>query len=148
MKNIKYTFINYYLPMLNDLKSFLIKWNAIDLAVWFIFGAAFATLVKSFIDNIIMPPIGLLLWKVDFSNLYVSLNWTSYETLAAAEAAGAPIIKYGSFITDTVSFLILGTVIFFMVRAITKLQKEEEAKPHVPAADIVLLTEIRDSLKK
>ena len=137
--------------MIEDLKKFLIKWNAVDLAVWFMFGAAFANLVKSFIDNVVMPPVGLVMWKVDFSNLFVSLNWTNYETLAAAEAAGAPIIRYGTFITDGISFLLLGTVIFFIVEAIAKAQRKEDEKPFepvAPAEEIVLLTEIRDALAK
>ncbi len=133
--------------MLADFKKFLIKGNAVDMAVWFIFGAAFATLVKSFIANVIMPPIGLLMGKVDFQNLYISLDWKKYESMEALETAWAPAIKYGIFITDTISFIILGFVIFMMVRYINKLQKKEEQKAVTPA-EIKLLEEIRDSLKK
>ena len=133
--------------MLADFKKFLIKGNAVDMAVWFIFGAAFATLVKSFIANVIMPPIGLLMGKVDFQNLYISLDWKKYESMEALETAWAPAIKYGIFITDTISFIILGFVIFMMVRYINKLQKKEEKKAVTPA-EIKLLEEIRDSLKK
>lgn len=137
--------------MLQDFKNFLLKGNAIDLAIGFMFGAAFATVVRSFVDNIIMPPIGLLLGKVDFSNLYIALDGNTYETLAALEEAWAPAIKYGQFITDSISFVILGFIIFMMVRALANMQKKEEAKPVEVAAipqDIVLLTEIRDSLMK
>lgn len=134
--------------MIQDFKKFIIKGNAVDMAVWFIFGAAFATVVKSLIANVIMPPIGLLLWKVDFTNLYISLDWNKYESLKALEEAWAPAIKYWLFITDTISFLILGFVIFLMIRSITKMQKKEEEKPKEDPVDIKLLTEIRDSLKK
>lgn len=132
--------------MLKDFKDFLIKGNAVDMAVGFMFGAAFATVVKSFIDNVVMPPIGLILGKVDFTNLFIPLDGNTYATLADLEAAGAPAIKYGQFITDSISFVLLGFIIFLMVRAISKLQKQEEAKPTPPAEDIVLLTEIRDAL--
>ena len=135
--------------MLNDFKKFLIKWNAVDMAVWFIFGAAFATFIKSFVTNIIMPPIGLLMWKVDFSNLFIALDGKHYDTLEALEKAWAPAIKYWVVLTDFVSFIILGLIIFLLVRAISKMQKkEEEKKPASKPADIVLLEEIRDLLKK
>ncbi|MDD2871114.1 MAG: large conductance mechanosensitive channel protein MscL [Candidatus Gracilibacteria bacterium] len=132
--------------MLKDFKNFLIKGNAIDLAVGFMFGAAFANVVKSFIENIVMPPIGLLLGKVDFSNLYIALDGNTYDSIDALNKAGAPAIKYGSFITDSVSFIILGFIIFMMINALNKLKKEEAAAPHEDPADIKLLTEIRDAL--
>ncbi|PIE85351.1 large conductance mechanosensitive channel protein MscL [Candidatus Gracilibacteria bacterium] len=134
--------------MLQDFKKFLLKGNAVDMAVGFIFGAAFATVIKSFISNIIMPPIGLALGKVDFSNLFLSLDGNKYENIKALEEAGAPAIKYGTFITDSVSFIILGFVIFIMIRSINKMQKKEEEKPKEDPADIKLLTEIRDLMKK
>lgn len=134
-----------------DFRDFLVKGNAIDLAVGFMFGAAFSTVVKSFIDNVVMPPVGMLLGKVDFTNLYMALDGKSYATLADLEAAGAPAIKYGQFITDAVSFVILGFIIFMMIRTIAKLKRAEKEAPAEPAptpADIVLLTEIRDALAK
>ena len=134
--------------MLQDFKKFLIKGNAIDMAVWFIFGAAFATFIKSFIANVIMPPIGLLMWNVDFNNLFIVLDGKEYASLKALQEAWAPAIKYWVVLTDLVAFVILGFVIFMMVRSISKLQKKEEAKPAAKAADIVLLEEIRDALKK
>ncbi len=134
--------------MLKDFKKFLIKGNVVDMAVGFMFGAAFASVVKSLVSNVVMPPIGLLMGKVDFSSLYIALDGKSYESLAALEEAGAPAIKYGAFINDVIGFVILGFIIFMMVRAIMKIQKKEEAKPAAPAADIVLLTEIRDALAK
>jgi len=134
--------------MLQDFKKFLVKGNAIDMAVWFIFGAAFATFVKSFIANIVMPPIGLLMWKVDFSQLFISLDGKEYASLKALEKAWAPAIKYWVVLTDLISFVILGFIIFIMVRNISKLQKKEEEKPAAKPADIALLEEIRDALKK
>ncbi|MCH8518897.1 large-conductance mechanosensitive channel protein MscL [Candidatus Gracilibacteria bacterium] len=137
--------------LMSDFRDFLIKGNAIDMAVAFMFGAAFGVMIKSFVDNIIMPPIGMLLGKVDFSNLFISLDGNTYATIAALEEAGAPAIKYGQFITDSISFVILGFIIFMMIRAIAKLKRAEEQKISQPAPipqDIVLLTEIRDALKK
>ena len=134
--------------MLKDFKVFLIKGNVVDMAVGFIFGAAFGTVVKSLVSNVVMPPVGQLMADVDFTNLFYALDWNTYTTLAELEEAGAPAIKYGTFINDVIGFVILGLVIFLLVRMITKMQKKEEAKPAAPAADIVLLTEIRDSLAK
>jgi len=127
--------------MLNDFKKFLIKGNAVDMAVGFIFGAAFATVVKSLIANIVMPPIGLLLGRVDFSQL-------RYVLVAGTEDTPGVAISYGVFVNDVVSFVILGFVIFLIVRGIAKMQKKEEAKPTPTPAQEVLLTEIRDLLKK
>ena len=112
--------------MLNEFKNFLLKGNAVDMAVGFIFGASFATIVKSLVDNIIMPPIGLLMGGVDFSNKFLALDGNEYASLDALEKAGAPAIKYGSFVNDSISFVILGFVIFMMVRTINKMHKKEE----------------------
>lgn len=127
--------------MLNDFKNFLIKGNAIDLAVGFIFGAAFATVVKSFVENIAMPPLGLLTTGIDFANL-------SYTLKAGIEETEAVIISYGVFVNDMLTFVILGFVIFMLIRTITKFRKKEEAKPTPTPKDIELLTEIRDLIKK
>ncbi len=132
--------------MLNDFKKFLIKGNAVDMAVWFIFGAAFANIVKSFIENIVMPPIGLLLWKVDFTNLFIALDWKKYDSITELNKAWVPAIKYWTFITDSVSFVILGFIIFIIVKMISKLQKEEIKAPKEVSEDIKLLRQIRDSL--
>ena len=134
--------------MFKDFKTFLLKGNVLDMAVAFMFGAAFATVVKSLVNNIVMPPIGMMMADVDFTNLFIALDGKTYETLAALEEAGAPAIKYGMFINDAIGFVLLGFVIFMLVRSISKMQKKEEAKPAAPAADIVLLTEIRDLMKK
>lgn len=134
--------------MLKDFKKFLIKGNAIDMAVWFIFGAAFATFVKSFITNVVMPPIWLLLWKIEFDSLFIALDGKEYASLKALEEAWAPAIKYWLVITDLISFVLLWFIIFIMVRSITKLQKKEEEKAPVTPEDLLVLKEIRDLLKK
>lgn len=116
--------------MFSEFKKFLIKGNMIDMAVGFIFGAAFATLVQSLVKNIIMPPIGMLLGRVDFSNIFIVLDGEKYNTIAELELAGAPAIKIGMFVNDTISFLILGTVMFMFVKSYNKLKaKEEEVAP-------------------
>ncbi len=122
--------------------------NVVDMAVGFMFGAAFATVVKSFVENIIMPPVGKMMADVNFGDLFISLDGNSYASLAALEEAGAPAIKYGTFINDMIGFIILGFIIFMGVRQITAMQKKEEEAPAAPAEDIVLLTEIRDALAK
>jgi len=134
--------------MLNEFKTFIAKGNAIDLAVGVVIGAAFGKIVSSLVDDIIMPPIGLILGRVDFSQLFVSLDGESYATLAAAQAAGAPTLNYGNFITVAIQFVIIAWAIFLLVKAINVLKRNEETKPAEPSAEVKLLTEIRDSLKQ
>lgn len=111
--------------MLKEFRDFLLKGSVVDMAIGFIFGAAFATFVKSLVENVIMPPIGLLLGKVDFSQLFISLDGNSYATLAELEKAGAPAIKLGVFVNDTISFMILGFVVFMFIKTYNKMKKEE-----------------------
>ncbi len=134
--------------MIKEFKNFLIKWNAIDMAVWFIFGAAFATFIKSFVTNIIMPPIWLVTWWVDFSNLYISLDWNKYDSLKLLEEAWAPAIKYWVVLTDFISFIILWFIIFMIIKSISKMQKKEEPKAKEDSKEVKILEEIRDALKK
>jgi large conductance mechanosensitive channel len=137
--------------MLKEFKEFAMKGNVVDLAVAFIIGAAFKGIITSLVKDVVMPPIGMAMGGVDFSQLYVSLNETAYASMAEALKAGAPIIKYGAFIQTVVDFIIIAFVVFMMVRLIAKMQKKQEEAPAAPAVtpeDIVLLTEIRDSLKK
>ncbi len=134
--------------MLQDFKAFLMKGNVVDMAVWFIFGAAFASVVKSLVENIVMPPIGKLMADVDFSNLFWALDGKEYASIAALDEAGAAAIRYGTFINDLLGFIMLGFVVFILVRQVTKMQKKEEEKPAETPADIKLLEEIRDALKK
>ena len=111
--------------MLNEFKSFLLKGNMVDMAVGSIFGGAFATVVKSLVGNVIMPPIGMLMGGVDFSQLFFGLGDKEYETMELLDKAGAPAIKYGQFINDTISFVILGFVLFLMIKGYNKLKSAE-----------------------
>ncbi len=119
--------------MFKEFKKFLISGNVVDMAIGFIFGAAFATFVKSMVENVIMPPIGLLLGRVDFSQLFIPLDGNSYTNLAALEAAGAPAIKLGVFMNDTISFIILGFVVFMFIKSYNKLKGEKEEAPKTKA---------------
>lgn len=136
--------------MLKEFKDFLIKWNAVDLTVWFMFGWAFATVIKSLVDNIIMPPVWLLMWKVDFSALYISLDWKTYDSIDVLNKAWAPAIKYGLFINNVISFLILGFILFLWIKAINKLKKDDEKKEvkHTKSDEVLILEDIRNLLKK
>ena len=118
--------------MLKEFRDFLIKGNVVDMAVGFIFGAAFATLIKSLVTNVIMPPIGLVLGRVDFSQLFISLDGNTYATLAELEKVGAPAIKLGVFMNDTISFVILGFVMFMFIKSYNKLKKEEDKPAPAP----------------
>ena len=116
--------------MLNEFKKFLIQGNMVDMAVGFIFGGAFATVVKSMVNNVIMPPIGKLLGNIDFSQLFIALDGKKYASLAEVEKAGAPAIKYGLFINDVISFIILGFVVFMFIKAYNRLKEpESETEP-------------------
>ncbi len=114
--------------MLKEFKEFAVKGNAIDLAVGVIIGAAFGKIVSSLVNDIIMPPIGLLLGNVDFSKLYVDLSNKGYASFDEAVKAGAPIMKYGAFIQSVVDFLIIAFTIFLVVRQLNKLTAAKEAK--------------------
>lgn len=111
--------------MLKDFKAFIMRGNVLDLAVAVIIGAAFGAIVTSAVNDVVMPPIGLLLGKVDFKDLFIALDGRSFPNLAAAKAAGAPVIAYGQFMNTVVNFLIVAFVIFLVVRAANKLQKPE-----------------------
>ena len=111
--------------MLDEFKKFVMRGNVLDLAVAVIIGVAFGAIVVSFVNDILMPPIGLLLGGVDFSNLFISLDGQSYPSLAAAQEAGAPTINYGVFINTVINFLIIAFAIFLIVRLASRMQKEE-----------------------
>lgn len=116
--------------MLKEFKEFAMRGNVLDLAVGIIIGAAFGKIITSLVNDIIMPPVGLLLGKVNFSELYFNLSGQTYPSLAAAQEAGAPTINYGLFLNSIVDFLIVAFVIFLIVRQVNKLT----AKPAAPAA--------------
>ena len=138
--------------MIKEFKEFAVKGNMLDMAVGIIIGAAFGTIVKSLVDDIIMPPIGLALGDVDFANLYILLkegagSAAPYASLTEATEAGAVTINYGAFINNSITFLIVAIAVFFLVKNFNKLKKKEEEAPSAPPAEQVLLTEIRDILK-
>lgn len=118
--------------MLNDFRSFIARGNVLDLAVGIIIGAAFTTVVKSFVDDILMPPIGMLTGGVDFSELYVNLSGQSYESRAAALEAGASIVSYGTFINNIIAFLITAFAVFILVRGVARLRRQEAVAPPEP----------------
>lgn len=140
--------------MLKEFKEFAIKGNMLDMAVGIIIGAAFGTIIQSLVNDVIMPPIGMMLGGVDFSDLFLTLAEGTvpapYATLAAAQEAGAVTINYGVFFNAVISFLIIAFSVFMVVRSFNKLKKKEEAKPKAPptpSAEEVLLGEIRDLLR-
>jgi large conductance mechanosensitive channel len=122
--------------MLKEFKEFALRGNVLDMAVGIIIGAAFGTIVKSLVDDIIMPPIGLLLGGVDFANFFILLKEGSpagpYASLADAQAAGAVTMNYGLFINAVISFLIVAFVIFLLIRNVNRMKREEEAPPAEP----------------
>ena len=134
--------------MLKEFRDFIAKGNVIDLAVAVIIGAAFGAIVTSLVNDIIMPPIGLLLGGVDFANLFIDLSGEGYATLAAAQEAGAATINYGLFINAIINFLIVAFVIFLIIRSINKQKEEATAAPPAPSAEEKLLAEIRDLLRE
>lgn len=138
--------------ILLEFKTFALRGNVVDLAVGIIIGASFNGLVKSIIDDIIMPPIGWMLGGVDFSNFFFVLGSGEYDSVASAKSAGAATINYGLFVNVLISFLITAWVVFLMVKLINKLRLEQAKKPQdkvvPPPEEVILLREIRDSLKK
>jgi large conductance mechanosensitive channel len=115
--------------MIQDFKTFIMRGNVIDLAVGIIIGVAFGRIVTSLVNDIVMPPIGLILGRVDFSNLFINLTDTTYISLAEAQEAGAATINYGLFINTVFEFIIIALVIFLVIRQFNRLQREEEAAP-------------------
>ncbi|MCO7176015.1 large conductance mechanosensitive channel protein MscL [Sporolactobacillus kofuensis] len=113
----------------NEFKKFLARGNVIDLAIAVIIGAAFGQIVNSLVKDIIMPPIGLILGQVDFSNLYLNLSGHDYSSLSAAQKAGAPTINYGLFINYIINFLIISIVIFFAVKALNRITPRKADAP-------------------
>lgn len=115
--------------IISEFKEFAVKGNVIDLAVGFILGAAFGKIVTSLVNDIIMPPIGMLLGGVNFADLFISLDGKSYTSLEVAQAAGAPVIAYGSFINVIIEFLIIALALFFMIKAINRLKRQQPPAP-------------------
>ncbi len=118
--------------MLKEFKEFAMRGNVLDLAIAVIIGGAFGKIVSSFVEDVLMPPLGLLLGKVDFSNLFLNLSGTAYATIAEAKKAGAPTLNYGLFLNNVVNFLIVAFAIFLLIQQIKRLQKQPEPAPAGP----------------
>lgn len=118
--------------MLKEFREFALRGNVLDLAIGIIIGGAFSSIINSFVSDILMPPIGLLLGNTDFSNFFINLSGGSYESLAAAEEAGAATINYGLFINTILDFIIIAFALFLIVRQVNRLQRKEEEKPAEP----------------
>lgn len=127
--------------MLDEFKKFALKGNVIDLAVGVIIGTAFGKIVSSFVEDIVMPPFGVLIGGINFSHLSLTLR-------AATESSAAVTLNYGNFLSTLLNFLIISFTIFIVVKQMNKLKKKEDAKPVEPSEEILLLRDIRDSLKK
>jgi large conductance mechanosensitive channel len=139
--------------MLEEFKKFALRGNVVDMAVGIIIGAAFGKIVESLVKDMIMPPIGMLLGKVDFSNLFFVLREGAsagpYLSVEAAQKAGAVTFNYGIFINTLISFVIVAFAVFLLIRAINRMKAAEPpASPPATPEDVVLLREIRDALKK
>ena len=137
--------------MLKEFREFIERGNVIELAVAFVMGVAFNAIIKSFVNDIIMPVVGLVTGGIDFANRFIVLGSGQYDTLAAAQEAGAATLNYGVFINAIIEFLIIAFVLFMIVRTYNRMQKKKEEAPAAPAEpprQEVLLEEIRDALKK
>lgn len=138
--------------MLKEFKEFAMKGSVLDMAIGIIIGGAFTPIVKSLVDDVLMPVIGLLLGNVNFSDLFIVLKNAAeasgpYATLAMAQEAGAVTLNYGVFINTVITFLIVAFAVFMLVKNINRWKKQEEEKPAAPPQEVVLLEEIRDALQ-
>jgi len=137
--------------LLEEFKEFALKGNVVDMAVGIIIGAAFSTIVKSLVDDIVMPPLGVVTGGVDFSNMFIPLNGEHYGSLAQARQAGAPTINFGLFINNVISFLIVAFALFMVVKGMNQLRRKQEEQPATelpPSREVQLLQEIREALVK
>src|SRR5438270_6921866 len=132
--------------MWNDFKQFVLRGNVVDLAVRIIIGAAFGKIVTSFVNDILMPPIGLLLGRVNFADLFLNLGNKPANSVAEAKAAGIPTINYGLFLNNILDFVIVALAVFLLIRQINRFQKPTAAAVAAPTKEQELLTEIRDLL--
>lgn len=136
--------------MLKEFKDFIMKGNVLDMAVGIIIGAAFGKIVSTFVSDIMMPPLGMLMGKVDFSSLFINLSATPVASLSEAKKAGIPTINYGLFINQLIDFVLVAAAVFALLKGVNSMKKKEAATTTIPAPptkDQVLLSEIRDLLK-
>ncbi len=138
------------MPMLQEFKAFIARGNVVDLAVGVIIGAAFTAIVNSLVSDIIMPPVGVILGGLDFSNHFITLSKGSYPTLAEAQKVGAATLNYGLFVNAVIKFLIVSWAVFILVKQVNRFHKREEQKVREipPPPQETLLAEIRDLLKQ
>jgi large conductance mechanosensitive channel len=134
--------------MFKEFREFALRGNVVDLAVGLILGAAFGAVVTSLVNDLIMPPIGMLLGGVNFSDLFISLNGESYPSLDAARLAGAPVIAYGAFLNTLINFAVVALAVFLLVKQMNRLVAKKDEAPAEPPAEVLLLTEIRDLLQQ
>ena len=137
--------------MLKEFKEFAMRGNVVDMAVGIIIGAAFGKIISSLVADVLMPPIGQLMGGISFGDKFVDLSGVGHATLAAAEAASAPVLKYGAFIDTVINFGIVAFAIFMLIKGLNSMKKKEEEKPAEPptlSAEETLLTEIRDLLAR
>jgi large conductance mechanosensitive channel len=129
----------------SEFKAFAMRGNVVDLAVGVVIGAAFGKIVSSLVDNVVMPPLGVLIGNIDFSDLVIKIGTPVAD--AKGVVSGGAIIKYGMFLNTIIQFIIVAIAIFLVVKLMNRLTRKEEAAPAPPPPDVVLLTEIRDLLK-
>jgi len=134
--------------MLKEFRDFAMKGNVLDMAIGIIIGAAFGKIVSSFVADILMPPLGMLMGQVNFTNWFISLTGGDYATLAQAKEAGAVTLNYGVFVNSVIDFIIVAFAIFLLVKQVNRLKREAPAAPAEPPAQEKLLAEIRDLLAK
>lgn len=118
--------------MLKEFKEFAMRGTVLDMAIGIIIGAAFGKIINSFVSDLLMPPLGLILGKVDFSNLFINLSGKSFASLAEAKATGAPTLNYGIFVNTVIDFIIVAFAIFLLVRQVNRLKRTQEAAPAAP----------------
>lgn len=123
------------MKVIQEFKEFAVKGNALDLAVGVIIGAAFGKIVTSLVEDVIMPPLGFIAGRIDFSNLFFALDGKNYATLEAAKKSGSPILAYGLFLNNIINFLIVAFAVFLLVKQINKMRKGEDAKPEGKQCD-------------
>lgn len=134
--------------LISEFKEFIARGNVVDLAIAVVIGAAFGKIVTALVDGIIMPIVGMAMGGTDFSQLFFSLDGNDYANLAAAQAAAAPVITYGAFLQTVIDFLLIAFVIFMLLKGYNRIRKPAEEAPAAPAEEVLLLREIRDSLKR
>ena len=134
--------------MVNEFRDFIVRGNVVDLAIAVVIGAAFGKIITALVDGVIMPVVGMAMGGIDFAQLFVALDGNDYANLAAAQAAAAPVITYGAFIQTLIDFVLIALVIFMLLKGYNRMRKPAEAVAAAPAEDVLLLREIRDSLRR